>query len=87
MPLELEARSNKDRAEAWSCVHEKTVLYGRLLTCTVTWAGAETCWNGQVGQVLTNMLTVDPKLWVLVVPPGEGGGKLPVNARWLAFVM
>ena len=60
--------------------------YGPLDTFTVTWAGAVTGWSGQVGQGLTSRLTVDPKLWIAVVPPEGGGGKLSVNAKWLAFV-
>jgi hypothetical protein len=62
------------------------VRYGRLLTFTVTWAFAVTGVNGQLGQVFTNMLTVDPKEWISVAPPAGGGGKLAVKPRWLAFV-
>ena len=60
--------------------------YGRLDTFTVTLAGADTDWSGQVGQNRTCMLTVEPKVWVFVTPPGGGGGKLPKKPRWLALV-
>ena len=53
----------------------------------VTWAFAETDWNAEVGEERTNILTVDPKLWVSLAPPAGGGGKLPVKERWLALVM
>ena len=36
--------------------------YGRLVTRTLTWAGAVTCWYGQVGHVRTIIFTVDPKI-------------------------
>jgi hypothetical protein len=55
--------------------------YGRLVTRTVTWAGAETGWNGQVGQGRTTIFTLDPKEWVSLAPPGGGGGKPAVNWR------
>ncbi len=55
--------------------------YGRLVTFTVTWAGAEAGTNGQVGQGRTTRLTVDPKLCVSVAPPGGGGVKPAVKAR------
>ena len=64
-----------------------TERYGRLETFTVTVAGAEMGWSGQVGHRRTCMLTVEPKVWVWVTPPGGGGGKLLTKPEWLALVM
>ena len=61
--------------------------YGRLVTFTVVVAGALTCTGGQVGHRRISMLTVDPKVWVWLTPPGGGSGKLLKKPVWLALVM
>ena len=50
------------RHEGAPFVKARLCAYGRLVTFTVTWAGALTCCTGQVGHGLMPMLTVELKL-------------------------